>query len=234
MLVAAGNPFGSGRGELSAIWPDDGPGPTNRLLNLALESIRAARDEDVSEISDRIRGFPRWPDTWPGEHYQLLAGLVRVLQPRVVVEVGTYLGLGSLALAKNLPAGGQFVTFDIVPHSHFPESVLRESDFGSGSFRQEVADLTRPEVFEAHRPLLESASLLFIDAAKDGRMEQILLNQLATVRFREDPIVIFDDVRLWNMLRIWHGIRRPKLDLVSFGHWSGTGWIDWNAAPLSG
>ena len=46
--------------------------------------------------------------------------------------------------------------------------------------------------------------------------------------------IVFDDIRLWNMLRIWHGIRRPKLDMVSFGHWSGTGWFDWDAASEAG
>ncbi len=38
---------------------------------------------------------------------------------------------------------------------------------------------------------------------------------------------MFDDIRVWNMLEIWRGIRRPKLDLTSFGHWSGTGLVDY-------
>jgi hypothetical protein len=38
---------------------------------------------------------------------------------------------------------------------------------------------------------------------------------------------MFDDIRLWNMLRTWRTINRPKLDLTSFGHWSGTGLVDW-------
>lgn len=38
---------------------------------------------------------------------------------------------------------------------------------------------------------------------------------------------LFDDIRVWNMLAIWRGIRRPKLDLTSFGHWSGTGLVDY-------
>jgi hypothetical protein len=42
-------------------------------------------------------------------------------------------------------------------------------------------------------------------------------------------LVVFDDIRVMNMVATWRRIARPKLDLTSFGHWSGTGLIDWNA-----
>jgi hypothetical protein len=32
---------------------------------------------------------------------------------------------------------------------------------------------------------------------------------------------------MMNMIGIWRGIRHPKLDLTSFGHWSGTGLVEW-------
>jgi hypothetical protein len=38
---------------------------------------------------------------------------------------------------------------------------------------------------------------------------------------------MFDDIRFWNMLRIWRNVAAPKLDITSFGHWSGTGLVDW-------
>ena len=40
---------------------------------------------------------------------------------------------------------------------------------------------------------------------------------------------MFDDIRLLNMIEQWRALPRPKLDLTSFGHWSGTGLVDWNA-----
>jgi hypothetical protein len=30
------------------------------------------------------------------------------------------------------------------------------------------------------------------------------------------------------MLDIWYNLDKPKLDLTSFGHWSGTGLVEWN------
>lgn len=35
-----------------------------------------------------------------------------------------------------------------------------------------------------------------------------------------------DDIRVWTMLKTWREISYPKLDLTSFGHWSGTGIIE--------
>ena len=66
-----------------------------------------------------------------------------------------------------------------------------------------------------------------MDAAKDGQMERQFLSLFDSLAFRNAPVAIFDDIRLWNMLDIWRGVRRPKLDLTSFGHWSGTGLVDY-------
>jgi hypothetical protein len=43
---------------------------------------------------------------------------------------------------------------------------------------------------------------------------------------------MFDDIRLMNLLSIWRGIQRPKMDITSFGHWSGTGLVDWCPDPF--
>ena len=32
---------------------------------------------------------------------------------------------------------------------------------------------------------------------------------------------------LLGRLRIWRAIARPKLDVTSFGHWTGTGLVEW-------
>jgi hypothetical protein len=53
--------------------------------------------------------------------------------------------------------------------------------------------------------------------------QKVFMPAPVNVRFRQTPIVVFDDIRVWNMLAIWHDLRWPKLDPTSFGHWSGTG-----------
>ncbi len=201
--------------------------PTNRLFDVSLAAIDAARGEDLSFITARLRGRFRFPDgiaeVWPGEHYRLLAGLVRTLKPRCIVEIGTAEGMSALALKKNLPPTGRIVTFDIVPWRSYPNPCLEDGDFQDGRLAQEVDDLGNAEAVERHRELLQGMDLLFIDAAKDGSLERRLIQNLESLHFDQSPLVVFDDIRVWNMLAIWHELRWPKLDLTSFGHWSGTG-----------
>lgn len=225
-----GDPIGTPEAQVSYIHAGDSGRASPRLLDLALAAAAHARHEDLSAISARMDGEAKWPDLWPGEHYRFLAGLVQVLQPRTVVEVGTYRGLGSLALAHRLPEGGRVVTFDVAPWREVAGQALGDADLEAGRIVPVTADLTDPQVFEQHRGTLEDAALLFVDAAKDGVMEQRLLDLMESLRCREPLVVVFDDIRMWNMLAIWHRIRRPKWDAASLAHWSGTGMIDWSAS----
>ena len=76
--------------------------------------------------------------------------------------------------------------------------------------------------------MLESANFIFVDALKDGIQEKKILQKLEQIQLQKNCVVMFDDIRLWTMIKIWREIKRPKMDVTSFGHWSGTGLIDWN------
>src|SRR5439155_814155 len=103
--------------------------PNARLLELMCRCVPLAASEDLTDISARMKDAPRWPDVWPGEHYKLLAALVRVLEPRTVIEIGTFQGLSALTLKKYLSPEGRLYTFDIVPWREVSGSALREGDF---------------------------------------------------------------------------------------------------------
>jgi predicted O-methyltransferase YrrM len=218
-----------------------------RLMELALEACRvAAREVDFSDIAARP-GCKRWLTVWPGEHYKLLAGLVKVLRPKVAIEIGTAEGLSALAMKKYMPEGGRVVTFDIVPWDQISDTILKKEDFGgeNSEFRiqnpeehptpgvegtrieQRLGNLAEREVFEKHREVFEAVEFLFIDGPKDNNFEWRLLEYLKTVNFRKPPILVFDDTRLWSMLKFWRELPYPKLDLTSFGHSSGTGLVQW-------
>lgn len=211
---------------------DDEPHrPTDRLFDVALAAVQHARKVDVSPLASRVPSGIRYAEVWPGEHYKLLAGLVKVLNAKSVVEIGTATGLSALTLLLELPSGGKLTTFDVVPWPKYVDgTVLTQQDFKDGRMVQVLDDLQQPAVVERHRELLESADFIFIDAAKDGVMEQHFIDNLKPLRFKKSPIVMFDDIRVWNMLKIWRELDRPKLDLTSFGHWSGTGLVDWMPA----
>jgi predicted O-methyltransferase YrrM len=210
---------------------DDPARPSERLLDLMAACLDGARRQSFDRLHDR--NPPSYFHLWPGEHYRLLAALVAATLPAVVVEIGTFRGLGSLALLDRLGPTGRLVTFDLVPWSEIPGTCLRAEDFKPGRFEQSIADLTDLGVARANAKLLGSADLVFIDAAKDGVCEDRLLANLQAVGLKENALVVFDDTRVWNMLRFWRGLPYPKCDFTSVGHWSGTGVMEWRSS-LSG
>lgn len=202
--------------------------PTKELIRLALSSAADAIDIDLTDISGRIKNDkPDYLSIYPGEHYKLLSSIVRKLQPVSVVELGTHLGYSALCMKKYMPSGGTISTFDIIPWNQFDDTILKESDFEQGLV-QYTDDLTEPIMVEKHRSLLENADLIFIDALKDGVQEYKFMENFSKLNFRKKCYFIFDDIRLWNMLDIWYNLDKPKLDITSFGHWSGTGLVEWS------
>ncbi|MDQ4041371.1 MAG: class I SAM-dependent methyltransferase, partial [Actinomycetota bacterium] len=139
----------------------------------------------------------------------------------------TATGMSALAMLARLPNDSRLVTFDIVPWREYPGTVLRDDDFADRRLVQHVADLSEPAVAAEHVDVLKSADLVFVDAAKDGQQERVFLDLLARTAER-GPIAVFDDIRQWKMLAIWREVQQPKLDLTSFGHWSGTGLVDFS------
>jgi predicted O-methyltransferase YrrM len=215
--------------------PETPPRDNRALMELALRACRAAATEvDFSDLAKRPN-CKRWLTVWPGEHYKLLSGLVKVLRPKVAMEIGTAEGLSALAMKKYIPEGGKVVTFDIVPWDQIADTMLVKEDFEEEHGRdaratkleQRLGDLADRQVFEKHRELLETVEFLFVDGPKDNDFEWKLLGYLKTVKFKKPPIVVFDDTRLWSMLRFWRELPYPKLDLTSVGHCSGTGLVQW-------
>jgi predicted O-methyltransferase YrrM len=175
----------------------------------------------------RHHSLPQHLEVWPGEHYKLLTALVALLRPKTVIEIGTAAGMSALAMKLALPEDGKIVTFDVFPWQEYPRAVLREDDFADGRLEQRSDDLSVPAGWQKNAELLRSAEFILVDAKHDGVQERNFLRGFDEVGLDRGPIVMFDDIRLWMMLSFWHEIERPKLDLTSFGHWSGTGLVDY-------
>ena len=207
---------------------DDDVAPSERLLDVALRAVQQARTLALPELERRIRPEDRrMMLQWPGNHYQLLAALARAAQAKCVVEIGTAQGHSALALKQGLESEGTVTTFDLIGWRDYRNSCLEEGDFADGRLIQHTDNLAEPEAMRRHAALLRRSDLIFIDAAKDGLTEPRLLEQLRLISFERPPLIVFDDIRVWNMLNVWRAIRDPKLDLTSFGHWTGTGLVEW-------
>lgn len=205
--------------------------PTKRLVDIVTQAMPLAFDVNHDDIAAKMKEYPHWPVIWPGEHYRLLSALVQVIQPKLIIEIGTATGYSMMSMKKYLPAGSKLVTFDIVPWDKVNNSILSAADFEKGRVEQEIADLTDPTVFRSYESLLSEADFVFIDAAKDGIQEDHFIRNFKSIQYKNKPIFMFDDIRVMNMITIWHNLDLPKWDISSLGHWAGTGLVDWTAKP---
>lgn len=201
--------------------------PSARLLEIAAILARAVPNAVHPLLSRRSGGSPRWFDVFPGEHYHMLTTLTNVLKPRTVWEFGTDTGMGTVALLEGMGQGGVIYTVDLDPISKKCNPWLNLQDLDSGSIKQVVSDMKAPELFSRFEQQLAAADLIFVDGPKDGFTEVTFLDLLSKVPFLHSPLIVFDDIRLMNMLGPWRAIKQAKMDLTSFGHWSGTGLVDW-------
>lgn len=201
--------------------------PSERLVDLAMKAAERARHLKIEGAEER--GMGRM-NKWPGEHYRMLAALVAELKARTVVEIGTYQGRASYAMRSQLPPDGRLVSFDVVPWTSVHPVLLKPEDFADGRMRQEIADLRDFNVMKRYADLLRDADFILVDAAKDGVMERLFLDNFRKLGLPKGPVVMFDDIHEWKMLKIWHELPEPKLDITSFAHWTGSGLVDWPCA----
>ena len=156
-----------------------------------------------------------------------MPALVAVLRPRTVVEIGTAEGMSALSMLTALPDNGRVITIDLVPWEKYPNTILKAADFSGGRLEQRLTDLADPVAFRQQAAVLAEADLLFVDAPKDGYFEPRFIANMSGLARSSPLLVVFDDIRVTNMLAVWRELNRPKMDLTSFGHWSGTGLVEW-------
>ena len=191
------------------------------LLNKAVK--------DAYEL--KIKANPRKKDsvflnTFPGEHYRLLGGLVKNINAKFIIDIGTFTGMSSRVFLDNTSQDAIVHTFDIIEWQKF-DSHLKKIEFKKGKINQHISDLSQKKEFKKYLKLISISDLIFLDAPKDGNFEYRFLNLLSGEKLeRKSRLLIIDDIKFLNMLSLWRSIKSPKIDATSFGHWSGTGIVD--------
>jgi len=217
------------RGAFDARWSvissvhDASGGTDDALLEIALNAADRARTLRLRDLEARCSEQDAlWVRTWPGEHYRLLAALVLTTHPDCVIEVGTFKGLGALALSVG-SSPPHVVTYDIHPWHEFPGTALLERDFRSGQLEQRIGDLGQASYRDSQLDTLRSAQIIFIDGPKDGEWEEYAVPGILSTLTERRRLIVVDDIRLVEMVQLWRDLCFPKLDITSLGHWSGTG-----------
>jgi hypothetical protein len=87
--------------------------------------------------------------------------------------------------------------------------------------------LSDPRIFPSFIELLDIADFIMCDGPKDGNFENKFYTLLSTLNLAKKPRWLFlDDIRFLSEINSWRSIQSPKIDITSFGHFSGSGLVD--------
>lgn len=144
--------------------------------------LRELREKTFDERSDKsmLSGF-----------YQgrLLAMFSKMLQPKRILEIGTYMGYSALCLAEGLQEGGKIITLDIQPETN---AVAKE--FWAKSPVHEKIESFLGDALEIIPTLDETFDVVFIDADKPNYKHYF---DAVFPKMRIGGIILADNV-LWS------------------------------------
>ena len=194
----------------------------HNLLEKSISWLSKANEIKISY--DINKPGHQFYNQFPGEHYRLLAGICLVEKPNIAIDIGTHTGMSSRVFLDYSTA--KILTFDLINWQEF-DSYLNNDDFDSNRISQSLDDLSVLDNFEKHKNTFKDSDLIFLDGPKNVKFEEKLLKFLFQLDFpSKKRYLVVDDIRYPEMFNFWRKINSPKIDLSSFGHWSGTGIVD--------
>ena len=117
------------------------------------------------------------------------------------------------------------ITYDIIEWDKF-QTHFDKVDFEGTRIRQIIGDLSDDIFFNYNYDILNDADIIFMDAPKDDIFEYKMAHKFSSLTKKSFRLLVIDDIQFVNMIDFWRSIASPKLDMTSFGHWSGTGVVD--------
>lgn len=150
----------------------------------------------------------------PTEHYRILVYLSSLVNNVHILDVGTHNGASALALAQN--KSNHIWSYDIEAQN-IP-------------FKREVPNISfmTRDMFEIDRQVITMASFILLDVSPhNGEMESRFLQMLIDAKYQ--GLLVCDDISLnEEMSKFWESIPKYKLDVSKYGHFSGTGIVNFN------
>lgn len=139
---------------------------------------------------------------------KILQCLIRSIQAKKVIEIGTFTGYSALWIVKALPSNGQFWTLELQKeHAQLSELSLSE---GKPSCQYQVLQGTADEslkTLEKHAPF----DAIFIDGNKDGYIQYL---HWAEKHLKKGGLIIGDNAYLFD-----HVYKEDKPEDVSREAW---------------
>ena len=119
---------------------------------------------------------------------RLLAIISKMLQPKNILEIGTFTGYATLCLTEGLAKEGKITTIDVNEElAYLPKKYFQESEFSA------QIDFQLKDAKDFLKETDEFFDLVFIDADKENYPEYF---HLIKSRVKSGAVILFDNV-LW-------------------------------------
>jgi caffeoyl-CoA O-methyltransferase len=127
------------------------------------EALTTPDGDFMAGLARRITDELPYPSMLSGPLVgRLLEMLVFAVQPRLVVEIGTYGGYSALAMAAALPIGGRIITLELDPdHAAFARRAFARAG-------EERIELIEGPAIDSLERIDGPLDFVFIDAEKSG------------------------------------------------------------------
>jgi predicted O-methyltransferase YrrM len=179
-----------------------------------LKEIVSILEKNYKKIN--LRRINSWMNK-SGEHYKLLACIVKHIKPKIIIELGSGKEAFSSTVMANYCNGDQIIySFDIIHNlAHLnKENLIYSTDDIVGNI-------------DKYQYILLNAEFIFIDTEHTGDQETQIMRSLFPL-LRKNTLLMFDDIHLNQAMKnFWNGLDKhfylDKQDITPLGHWSGTG-----------
>lgn len=161
----------------------------NAEMDRYLENHASAEPEILRKLRRETFQKTTQPHMISGyQQGRLLTIISKILQPKNILEIGTFTGYAALCMAEGLPKDGKLTTLDINEDlAYLPKKYFAESEFSNQiNFKLQDAKEFLNETDEVF-------DLVFIDADKENYAEYFRLIKPKT---KSGSVVMFDNV-LW-------------------------------------
>jgi caffeoyl-CoA O-methyltransferase len=161
------------------------------LLQQYLETYCEPEPELLKTINRETHLKVLKPNMLSG-HYQgrLLSMLSKLMQPKCILEIGTYTGYATICLAEGLVEGGEIHTIEV----NLEQEEMIRKNFAASAFAKKIF----PHFGDAQQIILQLSDkiydIAFVDADKKNNLTyfQLIINQV-----KPGGLIIVDNV-LWK------------------------------------
>ncbi len=151
-------------------------------------------------------------------YYQWLACLIKLIKPKQVVELGPAAGISTIMMLSELPKDSKLISVDVDPElawkwmdKEWPQETRILGDDLDLSIYPKDLDLSQTDIW-------------FIDTL---HTEEQLRKEIELYKqfWKPSTIVVFDDIALPSLRKVWEELPYDKCETTIPNHFSGFGHI---------